>query len=102
MSSSESTIAHERYVAHFGPLNQYVSMADHTLILIDAPSLAEAHYRKQGGFSYAEWKPAHDGTSSFVEKLKDGTSNPSGTRTFIDTTLSNTTSCYFVQPYPPL
>ena len=100
MSTSESTIAHERYVAHFGPLNQYVSMADHTLILIDAPSLAEEdHNRAQGGFSHAEWKP---GTSSFVEKLTDGTSNPSGTRTFIDITPSNTTSCYFVQPYPPV
>lgn len=76
MSTSESTIAHERYIAHFGPLNQYAHMADHTLVLIDAPSLAEEdHYRQQGGFSYAEWKPTHDGTSNFVEKLKDGTSN---------------------------
>ena len=97
MSASESKIAHERYVTHFGPLNQHVSMADHTLILIDAPGLAEEdHYREQSGLSYAEWKPIHDGTINFVEKLKHGASNTCATRTSIDETFSDSTSCYFV------
>lgn len=97
MSASESKMAHERYVSHFGPMNQHVTMADHTLILINAPGLVdEGHLRDQAGFSL------DDGTIGFVEKLEDGTSDPGMIRAFIDKQLSGTTSCHSVQPYSPL
>ncbi len=103
MPASELEMAHERYVSHFGPMNQRVTMADHTLTLIDAPGLVdEDHHRDQAGLSFTEWKPIRDGTVDFVEKLEGGTSDTGMIRTSTDKQLSEPISCHTVQPYSPL
>ncbi|KAK7472742.1 hypothetical protein VKT23_000852 [Stygiomarasmius scandens] len=65
-----SPAAHSRYESHFGPLNNVVNMANHSIILIDAPGLVEEDHQRHGsGRSYAEWKPASGGTIDFVKRF---------------------------------
>ncbi|KAJ7217913.1 Metallo-dependent phosphatase-like protein [Mycena pura] len=50
-SDQFSRAAEARYISHFGPLNDRVTIANHTVILLDAPSFAEedGHAPAQGG-----------------------------------------------------
>jgi len=68
-----SPAAHSRYESHFGPLNNVVNMANHSIILIDAPGLVEEDHQRHGsGRLYAEWKPASGGTIDFVKRFGQG------------------------------
>lgn len=40
--------AHSRYLSSFGPLNQYLTIANHTLVFVDSMSLV-AKERSMGG-----------------------------------------------------
>ncbi|EIW63035.1 uncharacterized protein TRAVEDRAFT_69187 [Trametes versicolor FP-101664 SS1] len=64
-----SDLARERYLSSFGPLNQRITLGNHTVLLIDAPSLVdEERARTASGASYSEWAAAHsDSTTAFVQ-----------------------------------
>ncbi|KAL7281268.1 hypothetical protein ACG7TL_004576 [Trametes sanguinea] len=59
----------ERYLSNFGPLNQRISISNHTALLIDAPGLVdEDRERALAGMSYAQWSEAHpDRTIAFMQ-----------------------------------
>ncbi|TFK94574.1 Metallo-dependent phosphatase [Polyporus arcularius HHB13444] len=67
----------DRYTSHFGALNQRISLANHTVWLIDAPGLVdEDRERAVAGMSYAQWAEARpDRTIAFVQSLAQ---NPEG------------------------
>ncbi|RPD78267.1 Metallo-dependent phosphatase [Lentinus tigrinus ALCF2SS1-7] len=59
----------DRYTSHFGVLNQHVTLANHTVWLIDAPGLVdEDRERTVAGMSYAQWARP-DRTIAFVQSL---------------------------------
>ncbi|KAI0356201.1 Metallo-dependent phosphatase [Trametes cingulata] len=60
--------ARERYLSSFGPLNQRIALANHTVLLIDAPTLVdEERERAAAGMSYAQWAVSRpDSTIAFV------------------------------------
>ncbi|GJE94459.1 Metallo-dependent phosphatase [Phanerochaete sordida] len=54
--------AYERYTTHFGPLSQRLEVANHTLLMINAPGLVEEdHERSTSGLSYQRWAATHPG-----------------------------------------
>ena len=54
--------AHERYVTHFGALNQRFDVAGHILVMVDAPGLVEEdHERAISGLSYQRWASTRSG-----------------------------------------
>ncbi|KAI0373398.1 hypothetical protein BV20DRAFT_734412 [Pilatotrama ljubarskyi] len=63
--------ARERYLSSFGPLNQRITLANHTVLLIDAPTLVdEDRERAIAGMSYAQWSTTHPGrTIAFVNSF---------------------------------
>ncbi|KAH9924870.1 Metallo-dependent phosphatase-like protein [Fomitopsis serialis] len=70
-STRFSQDAAERYVSHFGPLNQLVELGDHTFVLIDAPGLvAEEGMRLRSGRSYSQWVDVSPtGVIAFIHSL---------------------------------
>ncbi len=74
---SSTTFSHDaraRYISHFGPLNSQFSIANHTLVLLDAPTLVEEDYRRNGrGQSFDDWKAAPDGPIQFAKSFAAGT-----------------------------
>lgn len=66
-----SKYARDRFVTHFGPLNQQVSRGNHTLVLLDTPSLVnEDRNRAELGMSYDQWTATPGGTAQFVQYLR--------------------------------
>ncbi|KAJ8489043.1 hypothetical protein ONZ51_g3152 [Trametes cubensis] len=63
----------ERYLSNFGPLNQRISIANHTVLLIDAPGLVdEDRERAAMGMSYVQWSESHpDRTIAFVRSFAE-------------------------------
>ncbi|KAI0314114.1 hypothetical protein OF83DRAFT_1064363 [Amylostereum chailletii] len=62
----------DRYIAHFGPLNQVLHISNHTLVLIDAPGLVDEDYSRAGeGTSFENWVPIRHGPIEFVKTLAD-------------------------------
>ncbi|KAG7446241.1 Metallo-dependent phosphatase [Guyanagaster necrorhizus] len=73
ISATFSHDARARYISHFGPLNSQFSIANHTLVLLDAPTLVEEDYRRNGrGQSFDDWKAAPDGPIQFVKSFSAG------------------------------
>ncbi|KAH9947515.1 Metallo-dependent phosphatase [Amylocystis lapponica] len=66
-----SSVAGERYMAHFGPLNQVVTLGNHTVIFVDAPGLvAEDEQRSRSGVTHEQWRTMKpSGPIAFVESL---------------------------------
>ena len=71
-----SKYAIERYTSHFGPLNQRISIANHTVLLIDAPGLVdEDRERAASDTHFAKWAQIRpDRTIAFVQSYTRGTS----------------------------
>ncbi|EGO25593.1 hypothetical protein SERLADRAFT_437324 [Serpula lacrymans var. lacrymans S7.9] len=70
-SDTFSPDAVKRYVSHFGPLNQRFSVGNHTIMLIDAPSLVQEDYKRvQRGYSFEDWPNVIDGPLEFVKRYK--------------------------------
>ncbi|KII92954.1 hypothetical protein PLICRDRAFT_103385 [Plicaturopsis crispa FD-325 SS-3] len=68
--------ARQRYVSHFGPLNQRISIANHTVLLIDSLDLVEEDYeRKNSGSEYDSWRPQRHGTIEFVKSFAEDKHN---------------------------
>jgi ethanolamine phosphate phosphodiesterase len=73
ISKTFSPEARPRYEKHFGPFNQMVELHNHTLVLIDAPGLAEEDYiRNADGVSYSQWSPLPGGPIEFVRSVASG------------------------------
>ncbi|KXN85329.1 Cell division control protein 1 [Leucoagaricus sp. SymC.cos] len=67
-----SRYALKRYATHFGPLNDRFSVANHTLVLFDAPDFVQEDYERAGQYeSFAEWRPRIGRSFEFVKKLHD-------------------------------
>ena len=64
----------ERYTSHFADLNQHITLANHTVWLIDAPGLVdEDRERSAAGMSFAQWAEARpDRTIAYVHSLANG------------------------------
>ncbi|KAG6886184.1 hypothetical protein C0993_000702 [Termitomyces sp. T159_Od127] len=65
--------AHSRYQSHFGPLNSRILVANHTLLLLDAPSFVEEdEQRVVSGHSYQDWIPRFGGPIEFLRTAAQG------------------------------
>lgn len=72
-SSAFSSDSRQRYISHFGPLNDQVSVANHTLLLFDALSFVEEDYRRiERGLTIQEWASLPGGSYEFVRNLAQG------------------------------
>ena len=72
-SSSFSPHAYTRYTSHFGAPNFEVSLANHTLIMFDAPSYADEDAKRHGQKkSVEEWVPIPGGSLEFMKKFTSG------------------------------
>ncbi|KAF9485927.1 Metallo-dependent phosphatase [Pholiota conissans] len=61
--------ARSRYVAHFGPPNRKISIADHSLILFDAPGYADEDSQRHGQKKTPkQWIPIRGGALDFAKK----------------------------------
>jgi ethanolamine phosphate phosphodiesterase len=72
LKESDAIHAQRRYQTHFGPLNSQESVANHTLVFINAPGLVEEDYhraRQVGSKSYADFKAPAGGTVDFLRSL---------------------------------
>lgn len=69
--------AHSRYTSHFGPRNHRTSIGNHTLVFIDAPTLAEEDVlRADSGHTFETWPAVRRGPVEFVRQVVD--SRPTG------------------------
>ncbi|PPQ93810.1 hypothetical protein CVT25_013519 [Psilocybe cyanescens] len=67
-----SETARSRYIAHFGQPNQEISVANHTLVLFDAPSYADEDSKRNGQKkSFERWVPVPHGALDFMKKFSD-------------------------------
>jgi len=70
MDPTESQRARRRFTKHFGPLDQAVTIQNHTLVLLDSPRIIEEEYRRlRAGPNHESQKGE---TTSFVESLQPG------------------------------
>lgn len=64
-------------MAHFGPLNRKISIADHSLILFDAPGYADEDSQRHGQKKTAkQWTPIRGGALDFAKKFGSGKPSP--------------------------
>ncbi|KAJ2989890.1 hypothetical protein NUW54_g8643 [Trametes sanguinea] len=77
----------ERYLSNFGPLNQRISISNHTALLIDAPGLVdEDRERALAGMSFAQWSDAYPGrTIAFVRSFAQNADPSEGARPILFT-----------------
>ncbi|TFY53473.1 hypothetical protein EVJ58_g9434 [Rhodofomes roseus] len=77
-SARFSQQAVERFMSHFGPLNQLVEFGNHSFVLIDAPGLvAEEAMRMRSGRSYAQWVDVSpNGVIAFIRSLARESTEP--------------------------
>ncbi|KAI0645411.1 hypothetical protein C8Q79DRAFT_1119160 [Trametes meyenii] len=62
----------QRFTTHFGPLNQQVSVHNHTLVILDAAGLVEEDYARAAYYvDYERWTSVPNGSVEFVRFLKD-------------------------------
>lgn len=58
---------------HFGPLNRLISIANHSVVLLDAPGLVEEDIERQvHKQSFSTWKPVRGGPVEFVSSVTKG------------------------------
>ncbi|KAI0688027.1 Metallo-dependent phosphatase-like protein [Cytidiella melzeri] len=70
-SSDEwSKFARDRWLSHFGPLQQRLKIANHTLVLLDAPGLVEEERKRVvSGMSFPRWTAANpNGPIAFAQQ----------------------------------
>lgn len=72
-SRTFSSQARQRYQANFGPANDRISIGNHTIILLDSPSLVEEDYtRNAADVDYDQWPGLAGGTIQFVKEVTKG------------------------------
>lgn len=63
--------ARQRFTKYFGPLNQKVSIRNHTLVMLDAPGLAEEDYLRAAKYiDYDHWTAKPHGPVEFIRSLQ--------------------------------
>lgn len=67
ISASFSSHATTRYISHFGPLNNRISISNHTLLFIDAPALVEEDQQRQQ-HNYDQWAAIPGGPVDYVKR----------------------------------
>lgn len=73
-SRTFSPYTRTRYTSHFGPLNYKISLANHTLVMLNAPGLVDEDYRRaSAGQSFESWTPLTGGAIDFINKFAGGT-----------------------------
>ena len=70
MDPIESQHARRRFAKHFGPLDQTVTVQNHTLVLLDSSRIIEEDYRRLRAGPNHDSK--EDETTSFVKSLQPG------------------------------
>ncbi|TFK94581.1 hypothetical protein K466DRAFT_657614 [Polyporus arcularius HHB13444] len=72
IDSTSARRARQRFTSHFGPLNQHVSVRNHTLVMLDAAGLVEEDYQRSAKYvDYDHWTPLPRGAVEFVHSLKE-------------------------------
>lgn len=72
-SRTFSSQARQRYQANFGPANDRISIGNHTVFLLDSPSLVEEDYtRNAADVGYDQWPGLTGGTIQFVKEATKG------------------------------
>ncbi|KAI5123642.1 hypothetical protein M0805_001675 [Coniferiporia weirii] len=94
-SHSFSPDSRKRYIANFGPPNYKLSVANHTLVMLDAPSLVEEDYRRvRTGRTFEDWSAPSGGTADFINEFASvGTEQPVILFTHIPLSRPDTASC---------
>lgn len=65
--------ARHTFTTHFGPLNQAVTLRNHTLVMLDAAGLAEEDYVRAATYTdFEQWSSVPHGPVEFIRALKDG------------------------------
>lgn len=73
VSNAFSKHVRQRYERYFGSVNQHLTMANHSLVLLDSPGIVDEDYIRAGhGTSFEEWIPLRDGAIEFVKGLATG------------------------------
>jgi len=73
VSNTFSKHVRQRYEQHFGAVNHYLPLANHSLILLDGPGVVDEDYIRAGrGTSFEEWIPLRDGAIEFIKGLAEG------------------------------
>ncbi|KDQ57770.1 hypothetical protein JAAARDRAFT_35462 [Jaapia argillacea MUCL 33604] len=76
-SSTFSAYAQDRFKTHFGPLNQRFSIANHTFVLLDTPTLVEEdRQRSDQDVALHQWSHPAEGTGQFVQHVPVHHSKP--------------------------
>ncbi|KAF8608899.1 Metallo-dependent phosphatase [Ceratobasidium sp. AG-I] len=78
-SQAFSARARQRYLAHFGGVTNYqVTVANHSFIFIDAPSLVEEDYRRyEAEEAFEDWPGNPGGAIEFINRLaQEGSPKP--------------------------
>ncbi|KAI0093183.1 Metallo-dependent phosphatase-like protein [Irpex rosettiformis] len=73
VSDEWSARARDRWLSHFGPLQQLVEIANHTFVMLDAPGLVEEErQRKISGLSFANWAAVNpNGSIAYAQYAAD-------------------------------
>lgn len=73
-SQAFSARARQRYLAHFGGATNYqVTVANHSFVFIDAPSLVEEDYRRyEAEEAFEDWAGTPGGAIEFINRLAQG------------------------------
>ncbi|KAJ7091250.1 Metallo-dependent phosphatase-like protein [Mycena epipterygia] len=95
VSAEFSKKAGSRYISHFGPLNSHVTISNHTIILLDAPSLVEEDNKRiEHGRSYSDWQSVPGGPIELVQSFsKSEDQNPVVLLTHIPLSRPDGASC---------
>jgi hypothetical protein len=65
--------ARDRYTRYFSPPNQVISIANHSLVLLDAVGLVEEDYRRYAAeMQFGEWDGIEGGVIEFVKSAAEG------------------------------
>lgn len=64
--------ARERYARHFTQPNDVISIANHSIVLLDSVSLVEEDYRRYASeMQFGEWDGVEGGVIEFVKSVGD-------------------------------
>ena len=70
LSTSFSPRAYTRYISHFGAPNFEISLANHTLVMFDAPGYADEDSKRHGQKKLPErWVPIPGRSVEFMKKF---------------------------------
>lgn len=68
-----SPAARDRYAKHFGTPNEVITVANHSIVLLDSVSLVEEDYRRYASeMQFGEWDGVEGGVIEFVKSIGDG------------------------------